>query len=479
MEAEPTTTQSGRTQSGQNNKKRRTEHEDDNRNGRSDTESLLGSDDDSDGELTFEESENRKRKKAARRREETEDRHRDAMMANLADAPDIPNSASQISQAIYEYVRMLMGISRKSRSVVSDKNTDDPTLPPPPTETEMNAWTTRREDREESIKSAIEKAMRKYIASKPAGFKPNRKQKRTVERDAAERARSKFKSTAVAFTSRLKHSSSSRYPHSWGLKCEAAFAMAGFPRCTFDWEAGYESPWNSSISTIILDQWVKCFDARGARSFNIIASDNKPGNREEILRRWFTNKKSDYRKQSKREVLMKTPGGPEKIAADKAYSKKCVSRRRTKNTIYNARKSVAVDVFGAESGEAEIISQREIHSDDDLTSSTPSKVRFSWRSAELDTFISLIDQCVWSRETVAAARRSARNPVERGPYSTTPDVDVFPPKLFQRSLVSPTWISSMSGVAVRNLKLSTTDKVNILRSIEKLTLELSAPSTSQ
>lgn len=116
--------------------------------------------------------------------------------------------------------------------------------------------------------------------------------------------------------------------------------MAGFPRCTFDWEAGFESPWNSSISTIILDQWVKCFDARGARSFNITASDNKPGNREEILRRWFANKKSDYRKQSKREVLMKTPGGREKIAADKAYSKKLVSRRRTKNSVSNLFRTV-------------------------------------------------------------------------------------------------------------------------------------------
>lgn len=140
---------------------------------------------------------------------------------------------------------------------------------------------------------------------------------------------------------------------------------------------------------------------------------------------------------------------------------------------------MAVAVFGADSGEAEIISQREIHSDDDLTSSTPSKVRYGWRGAELDLFISLIDQCVWSRETVAAARRSARNLVERGPYSTTPDDDVFPPKLFQLSLVSPTWISSMSGVAVRNLRLATTDKVNIISSIERLTLELAAPLSSQ
>ncbi|EGG06753.1 uncharacterized protein MELLADRAFT_106196 [Melampsora larici-populina 98AG31] len=291
MEAKPTQTQTGptqSTQSGQNNEKRQTNYKDNDQNSGSDTESRNGSDDDSDGELTFEESKSCQRKKAARSREETKSRRRDAMMADLADAPDIPNAASQISQAIHEYVQMLMGISRKSQSIGSNKNSD-PTLPPPPSQTEMT------------------------------------------------------------------HGS----------------------------------------------------------------------------------------------------------------------------LIYDAQKSVAVAIFGADSGEAEIISQRDIHSEDKLSSSTPSKVRCSWRSAKLDTLISLIDQCVWARETVASARRSAHHLVEHGPYNTTPDFDIFPPQLFQRSLVLPTWIASMSGVAVRNLKLATTNKVDILRSIEKLTKELASSSTSQ
>ncbi|EGF98507.1 uncharacterized protein MELLADRAFT_113495 [Melampsora larici-populina 98AG31] len=375
MEAKPTQTQTGptqSTQSGQNNEKRQTNYKDNDQNSGSDTESRNGSDDDSDGELTFEESKSRQRKKAARSREETKSRRRDAMMADLADAPDIPNAASQISQEIHEYVQMLMGISRKSQSIGSNKNSD-PTLPPPPSQTEMNTWITS------DIRIAGEPNVRLLWPC--------------------------LDSLAVHLTEKLDTS------------------LPGICQCQ-----QLSSTSGSSVLT---------------------------------------------------HVLMKTPAGREKVAADTAYSKKLISRPQTKKAIYDAQKSVAVAIFGADSGEAEIISQRDIHSEDKLSSSTPSKVRCSWRSAKLDTLISLIDQCVWARETVASARRSAHHLVEHGPYNTTPDFDIFPPQLFQRSLVLPTWIASMSGVAVRNLKLATTNKVDILRSIEKLTKELASSSTSQ
>ncbi|EGG06656.1 uncharacterized protein MELLADRAFT_86507 [Melampsora larici-populina 98AG31] len=484
MSAAPVTTQgSSSTAQGpgaesSNKRPRRNDDEGDQPNDENDLSySDDGGYDSSDGELTLEESMKRQRKKAGLRMETSEGRRRDAMLADIANAHDTPKAASQISQAIYEYTRMLMGISRKSRM---SNNDHDSTLPPPPSDDEMKAWVNRQEDREEVIRKAMERGMRKYLAKKPDNFKPNRTQIRTVEKDAADRARLTIKLKPVKFTSRLDHKSSCRYAHNWGTKCEGALALAGFPRCTFDWEAGYDSPWNSSVSAIIISQWVKCFDAKGARAFAIVGSDNTDLNRDEVLRRWFKNKKGDYRKQTRNEILIRTSQGRAKVEADKAYSKKVISRRRGKAKIHKARLSVVKELFGEQSAEYGMLNPREVHSEDELSSAAPSKVRLGWRSAELDTFISLVDQCVWGRETDAALRRSARHLIERGPYSTTPDVDLFPPKKYQRSLVSPTWISSMQGVALTHLELNTTNVVDIRRAIMKLTKELaSTPSTSQ
>lgn len=144
------------------------------------------------------------------------------------------------------------------------------------------------------------------------------------------------------------------------------------------------------------------------------------------------------------------------------------------NQIYKARLSAVRDIFGDDSGEVKVLLPREVHSEDEVGSTSAGKVRLSWRAAELDAFVALVDQTVIDRETTPSAKRAARHIVERGPYSTTPDFDVFPPKNYQHSLVSPPWLDSMAGVAIRNLKLETTDSVDIRSSILRLTQELAS-----
>ncbi|EGF98449.1 uncharacterized protein MELLADRAFT_118530 [Melampsora larici-populina 98AG31] len=257
---------------------------------------------------------------------------------------------------------------------------------------------------------------------------------------------------------------------------DAALALAGFGRCTFDWGAGYDTPWNSSMASIIISEWVKCFNSRGARAFGVVAKDNTQSNREELLRRWFTNKKTNYTQQKKDETLMQTEEGKKQVEANRTRAKKLVNRRRAKSNIYKARIGVTKAIFGEGSKEVKMLSQPEIHSEDDVNSEATCKIQLTWRSAELDTFISLTDQCIVGQEVVAAAHRAAQHLVDRGPYSTTPDFDVFPPKGFQRSLVSPTWLGNIPSVAVKNLKL-TDDVVDIRQAIKRLTEELTKSST--
>ncbi|EGG09686.1 uncharacterized protein MELLADRAFT_60769 [Melampsora larici-populina 98AG31] len=118
------------------------------------------------------------------------------------------------------------------------------------------------------------------------------------------------------------------YPHHFGTQCEADLALAGFPRCTFDWGASYDTPWNSATSSIILANWVKAFDANAAKGFGILTSENTAENREQILRRWVGNKKQKYKDQEKLVDLMKTPEGVKQVQEQEAIVEGIARKRR-------------------------------------------------------------------------------------------------------------------------------------------------------
>lgn len=229
----------------------------------------LGSDSDeedsSDGDLTHEEVLQRKRKAATKLKVLTEIRHRNEGIGKIAGSHPIPKAATPLARAIHEFTRMLMGVPRKTRGSSALESAGLKKLPDPPSDEERNQWLNRRQARELFIRQAQDKAMLRYLSKKPAGFKPNRKQKRMVEKDAAEMATLKNPMQPVIFASRILSNARSRYPHHFVSQCEASLAMAGFPRCTFDWEAPYDSPWNSATSTIILAHWVKAYEANAAR----------------------------------------------------------------------------------------------------------------------------------------------------------------------------------------------------------------------
>lgn len=277
----------------------------------------------------------RKWRRAAFLAEQLGIRKRNKLIGTTSGAHPTPKAATPLARALHEYTRMMMGVPRKSASSSLSTGSDDggPTLPDPPNEDELRNWTTRDSNGQASIENAIEKAKRKYLAKKPSGFVPNRTQIRTVEKDAAEMFLATSLLRPVHFTSRLVFSSRTAYAMSWAISCEGALARAGFPRCTFDWKASYDSPWNIAMSEIIQQQWCKCFSANGARSFGILAKENTAADRDEIIRRWFGNKSTKFKSQTKRTKLMESEDGRVKVKENEAISKSMVSRRNRKTKV--------------------------------------------------------------------------------------------------------------------------------------------------
>ncbi|EGF99523.1 uncharacterized protein MELLADRAFT_112656 [Melampsora larici-populina 98AG31] len=470
MSAAPTSTQMSTSTPGASGKKRRLDaqaDEEDDRNGQKETESSA-EDSSDEGELTHEDLMERKRKRRANRKKLTEVRHRDKDIGKVADSHPIPKPATPIARAIYEFTRMVMGIPRRGLMSVLDPDACQK-FPSSPTEEEQQAWLSRKQRRENFIRDAQDKAMDKYLRKKPEGFKPNRKQRQMVEHDSAEEANLKKPMRPVTFTSRIACGGRTRYAHHFGTQCEAALAMAGFPRCTFDWDGSWDSPWNSGTSSIILASWSKAYDANGAKEFGIISSDNTAANREEVLRRWFSNKGSKVREEVKHVDLMKTPMGREQMKEHVAKVQKRTIKKRNKEKIYEARLQVVERLFGKDSSEYAMISHPEVHSDEEFVSAntfaTRQRLRLEWRRSELDTFIGHIDQAYWKRETLPKVRRACKQTVDRGAYAPDAEPDCFPPKGFQASLCDPTWLNSQEGLVLSELNLDGNNSCDIREAI--------------
>lgn len=431
----------------------------------SDEESAINDESDSDQGLTHEEKIARKKKKKAARLKKKAEQRRSALVGNLAASHETPASTG-LSRALQEWIRFMLGVSRKSKASVDSK------LPLAPTDEERKQWMDRKRSREAKIDAAIDKAMKRYIAKKQKKdpkFKPNQTQIATVEKDAASEVMSSDPLKPVTFSSQLSFTTRSKYSHLWGSKCEGALALAGFPRCTLDWEAGYDTPWNSAMTSILIQQWVKCYDANGAKGFGISHDENTSQNQEEIVRRWVENQVVNYRRQIRDDELKQTEVGRKQVDDQKAMEKKKESRRRALDKIHDARVALVDNIFGSTSPEAKMVSYREVHSEDEIKSTarsaTRTKVRKEWRSAELDTFLGFCDTSIVSRETLPRTIAKAKLITERGPYSSVSDQDSLPPKGFQKSLVSPTWLAGTKKLTVISLELKDHNEVNIEKSL--------------
>lgn len=105
----------------------------------------------------------------------------------------------------------------------------------------------------------------------------------------------------------------------------------------------------------------------------------------------------------------------------------------------------------------------EIHSETETTDETPAKfrrIKLSWRTPQLDKFISFADDAIIAKETNKNKRKAAREfRASRAEYSpeTVEAEDQLPPQKFPKCLIKESFLSDqLDQATVESLNLSDT-----------------------
>jgi hypothetical protein len=251
-----------------------------------DPDSDPDSDPESDESISLAENVKYKNKRRCRNAKKTKDRHGE-LGREKASKPAILSQHEKLSVAIIDYVKLLLGITRKPRGA---KITSVSSLPVPPSEEEIETWVQRKHHARQITDQAASKALSRYTKKYPDATPRTLE---LVEKDAIEEAQSKLK--PVQFQSLVSNKKpGGRYSSDVAHSCEAALAHAGFTRLTFDWNSSFKSRWNEAVSRIILQEWQKTYLCGDADDYLINAHQVTAHNKNLILERWFENKKLKY-----------------------------------------------------------------------------------------------------------------------------------------------------------------------------------------
>lgn len=239
----------------------------------------------SEGSFDLAEDEERRQKRTAIRAKNTTKRHAERRLDLCARGESALSQFEQLSLSIQDFHKLVLGIFRKTRG-----QNNKPTLPAPPSVDEIKAWTQRKRDRRAIIDNQVKRALEEFRRKHP---KPHSNQLAQVEADAARAAKSKIK--PVKFTSRVAiQNSGVKYSNGVASTCEAALALAGFNRCTFDWTSSLKTEWNEAMSTILLQEWEKCYKRGDADEYLILDSQVTSENKFQIFKRWYSYKRREY-----------------------------------------------------------------------------------------------------------------------------------------------------------------------------------------
>lgn len=266
-----------------------------------------------------------KRKRKNRRAKETKHRHSAKRLEKYARVKQTPSQHNAMSIAIQDYVKLLIGVQRKGRTVKSCG-----TLPDPPSAEECLAWEQRRLAKRKYIEKAMNIARERYLQTHSSA---KEKHIFMVEANAAEEANSKIQ--PIDFLSRVPlRNPRLKYSIQEAKTCEAALALAGFSRCTFDWHSPLKTTWNKAVSTLILQQWDKCYRRGGADEYAIDTHLVTPENEFLILERWYENRRQKYSSNLHEETMIaENPAREHELQVKKLSLREKGARTRSRKRV--------------------------------------------------------------------------------------------------------------------------------------------------
>ncbi|EGF97329.1 uncharacterized protein MELLADRAFT_85863 [Melampsora larici-populina 98AG31] len=359
---------------------------------------------------------------------QNQERHKGVALDKAAGVrQSAPLHTEQISIAIADYAKLLLGIARKTQG------TKRSNLPHPPTADEISSWEQRKKDRRGFIERRIEKALNKYLDKTP---NPKKSQLALIEAEATKLATEKLKPTP--FLSQLdSFSPSSKYSTSVAASCEAALALAGFPRCTFIWTHTLKCKWNEAMYIIILQEWEKCYRRGDADDYHINVNHVTSDKMRLIFEQWYDNKRTAINSGLKKEAkALENPNAEQEELEKDLLVKQRNARRRSRRTVAAIRKEVMTTHFPQQANLILLTSQLECHSKDDLDEhGNQYRTLPSWRLDDLSTLFHTMDKFYISSQLSALSKSVAIKRLSRGPHKNIDDSQM-PPVGFPRCLVS-------------------------------------------
>lgn len=241
--------------------------------------------------------------------------------------PPSSSASTGLTTAVQEFARALLGLPRQANSPTSSmidvNKITQHHLPEEAQITEVNSWTNYSKNRSEYLDSTIREKMAARLALNPKASPAAKEElKKQVTKDVV--ADYHKRTPPAKFVSRVAQTTASvqTYERSKLAIAEANLAACGFPRLTFQWTSSLSTPWNSAVLNSLVACWLECHNARGVPAcFDIPPSTKTPKLAKEILTRWLSNKRAQFRQQQKEKELFSTPEGRQKYVKKKVESK--------------------------------------------------------------------------------------------------------------------------------------------------------------
>jgi hypothetical protein len=189
--------------------------------------------------------------------------------------------------------------------------------------TEVDAWTNTSKNRSEYLDSNIKTKMAARLAANPKASPAAKEElKKQITKEVV--ADYHRRTPPPKFISRVAPTTASvhTYDRSRLSIAEANLAKCGFPRLTLQWTSALATSWNSAVIDSLVASWLECYNSRGVPAlYNIPHSDETPKLAKEILTKWLSNKRRQFRQEEKDKELISTEEGCQKYVNNKLAAK--------------------------------------------------------------------------------------------------------------------------------------------------------------
>jgi hypothetical protein len=279
------------------------------------------------------------KKKAIEKKEKNDD-------ARLRKTPT-SHIPSGLTSAIHEWVRALLGLPRQSVSPTSPR-VDIHTvtrhhLPEEAKTTEVEAWSNHSKNRSEYLDSTITQKMAQRLAANPKASPAAKAElKKQISKEVI--ADYSKRTPPGKFVSRIAQTTASiqSYDKSRLAIAEASLASCGFPRLTLQWTSALSTAWNTAVIDTLVASWLECYNSRGVPAcYDIPTSDDTPKLAKQILTKWMSNKRRQFRQELKDKQLISTPEGQQTYVNKKleAKDKKAMQaiKKKVNDSFYHSR----------------------------------------------------------------------------------------------------------------------------------------------